>query len=1106
MPYAELVSTSNFSFLRGGSHPGELVHQAAARGLSGIGLTDRNSFAGVVRGHIAAREVWAVDPMFRYLVGVRLVFSDKTPDIIAYPTDRAAYGRLCHLLTAGNRRAVKGECILRFEDLLTHSDGSLFIIFGDNAPFSADEFVARKLMAAAPGRVWLGISCRLHGNDRARLNQMASVSDRIGVPMIATNDVLYHHYGRRPLQDVLTCIRLHLTIREGGRRLEANAERYIKSEEQMRSATMFGEHLDAVAETERFISMIHFSLDELRYNYPEETIGNGETAQETLERLAMVGAQRRYPDGIPDRVMQGLRHELQLIGQMKYAAYFLTVHDLVRYAREERGILCQGRGSAANSVVCFCLGVTEVDPMLVDLLFERFVSTERDEPPDIDVDFEHERREEVMQYLYEKYGRHRCSLTATVTTYRSKGAIREVCKVFGFSTDTIEALNGLKWGWGDDGLDPGSIKTAGLDPNDATMLQVLTIVECLVGFPRHLGQHVGGFVITRDRLDHLIPVMNAAMEGRTTVEWDKDDLDALGILKVDVLALGMLSCIRRAFQLMHMHYGQDLTLSTVPAEDPRTYAMIQRADTIGVFQIESRAQMSMLPRLKPAKFYDLIIEVAIVRPGPIQGGMVHPYLKRRLGIEPVSYPSEELEAVLKKTYGVPLFQEQAMKIAIVGAGFSPGEADKLRRSMATFKRTGGVGVFRDKFIGGMLAKGYQREFAEACFKQIEGFGSYGFPESHAASFALLVYVSCWLKAHYPDAFACALLNSQPMGFYAPSQIVRDAQEHGIEVRDVDINHSDLESVLEAGQRDPDRIWRQHRDMGDDIRSDRAIRLGLNFIKGVSHDEANIIIARRGRGYDSVRDLWLRTGLSPSTLTKLAEADAFQSLGMKRRDALWAVTGLKGSDGAETLPLFVAAGRPGRRDEEIDSGLPPMPPGEEVIHDYRSLSLSLKAHPVSFLRDTLNAKGIVPAGQLRDIPAGRVISTAGVVLVRQRPGTASGVVFASLEDETGLANIIIWPKVFEQFRRVVLGSRMMSVRGQVQKEGLVVHVIAKEVFDMTPTLVSIAGGYDLGDAAIANADEGKIGARGSARGSSKTQDIEAERESMRRALPSGRNFH
>jgi len=1102
MPYVETVTASNFTFLDGASHPGELVLQAAALGLAGISICDRNSFAGVVRGHLAARDVWAVDPSFRYLVGVRLVFADGTPDIVAYPTDRAAYGRLSQLLTTGNRRAPKGECHIRFDDLERFADGQLFIFMAAMGKATDEEKLAR-LAAMSPQRVWLAAGCQFKGQDRANLNRARQLADRHGVPMLATNDVLFHHYDRKILQDVLTCIRLHKTLETAGRRLQQNGERYIKHDSQMRQ--LFEDHPEALAETERFASLIHFSLDELKYNYPDETIGNGETAQQTLERLSWQGAARRYPDGVPDRVKQGLEHELQLIEQMRYAAYFLTVHDLVRFAREERGILCQGRGSAANSVVCFCLGVTEVDPMLVDLLFERFVSTERDEPPDIDVDFEHERREEVMQYLYAKYGRHRCALTATVTTYRAKGAIREVAKVFGLSADVIARLNGMNWGWNDTGVTPERLRQNGFDPDDVTLVQVMQVVSVLMGFPRHLGQHVGGFVITRDRLDTIVPIMNAAMADRTTIEWDKDDIDALGILKVDVLALGMLSCIRRAFELMHIHYGTDLTLATVPSEDPRTYAMIQRADTIGVFQIESRAQMSMLPRLKPAKFYDLIIEVAIVRPGPIQGGMVHPYLKRRLGLEPVSYPSPELEAVLKKTYGVPLFQEQAMKIAIVGAGFSPGAADQLRRSIATFKRTGGVGKFKTDFIDGMLKNGYQRDFAEACFKQIEGFGSYGFPESHAASFALLVYVSCWLKCHYPDAFACALLNSQPMGFYAPSQIVRDAEEHGIEVRNVDINRSDLVSVLEPGTAGKDRVWRQHADMRGDIRSTNAIRLGLGFVHGLKDDEANLIVARRGRGYDSVRDLWLRTGLPQATLEKLADADAFGSLGLDRRVARWAVGGLRGGDGAENLPLFVVAGRPDQH-PEIDADLPPMPPGEQIIYDYRTLSLSLKGHPLSFLRRTLTARRIVPADALRDISAGRIVTVAGLVLVRQRPGTASGVIFASLEDESGLANIIIWPKVFEANRAVVLGSRMMAVRGEVQKEGLVIHVIARQVYDMTPLLLELSNGADIGESMIANADEGKTGPHGSARGSDKHHDLEAERKSIRDALPSGRNFH
>lgn len=1110
MAYAELIAASNFSFLRGASHPGELVHQAAALGLSGLGIADRNSFAGVVRGHIAARELKKSHPDFRYVVGVRLVFSDGTPDIVAYPTDRPAYGRLCTLLTMGNRRADKGDCILRLPDLLRYAEGQLLVVIptlkrleADNRPQIDGEDALVQLSRAATGRVWLATRYAFQGKDRRNLNMLSVIADRYGVRLFATNDVLYHHRVRQPLHDVVTCIREHVTLDNAGFLLEPNAERVIKPPFEMER--LFAEHIGALAETRRFLSMIAFSLDDLRYNYPDETIGNGESAQETLERLALEGAARRYPTGVPERVLTGLRHELDLIGQMRYAPYFLTVHDIVRFAREERGILCQGRGSAANSVVCFCLGVTEVDPMLVDLLFERFVSTERDEPPDIDVDFEHERREEVMQYLYEKYGRHRCAITATVQTYRSKGAIREVCKVFGLSVDTVQMLNGLKWGYHDDGQEAQALRNAGLDPSEPTIAFALECAKALMGFPRHLGQHVGGFVITKDRLETIVPIANAAMEGRTMVEWDKDDLDALGILKVDVLALGMLSCIRRAFELLHVHYDLDLTLATTPAEDPRTYAMIQRADTIGVFQIESRAQMSMLPRLKPAKFYDLVIEVAIVRPGPIQGGMVHPYLKRRLGLEPVSYPSKELEAVLKKTYGVPLFQEQAMKIAIVGAGFTPSEADRLRRSMATFKRTGGVGVFRDKFIGGMLDRGYTQEFAESCFKQIEGFGSYGFPESHAASFAHLVYVSCWLKCHYPDAFACALLNSQPMGFYAPAQIVRDVQEHGVEVLPVDVNLSDLESVLVPGREAGDSVWRPHADMVEDIWSKRAIRLGLNFVKGLSDTDIGIITARRGGGYDSVRDLWLRTGLPVASLEKLANADAFNSLGLSRRDALWAVRGLETTAGAEKLPLFAAAER-----EEIipdePSGLPTMAPGEAVIHDYRALELSLKAHPVSFLRRTLDARRILPADALRDVPVGRIVTVAGIVLVRQRPGTASGVIFASLEDETGLANVVIWPKVFEANRRIVLSSRLMGVRGHVQREGLVVHLIAREIFDLSHLLLELSAGTDMGDGIIANADEGKTGPKGSARGEEKASTVAAEIAAIHSVLPGGRNFH
>ncbi|HTJ57863.1 MAG TPA: error-prone DNA polymerase [Devosiaceae bacterium] len=1128
--YAELMATSNFSFLRSGSDPEELVAAAVANGLSGLGLCDRNSFAGVVRGLTALRQLRedpAIGPAteaFRYVVGVRLVFADGTPDIIAYPTDRAAYGRLCQLLTIGNtrevngKRAEKGVCTLHFSDLQPFAEGQLFILHADETDWDKSRKTLFDLKRLAGDRLWVAANCVFKGDDRARLNRLKALAAEAGVPMVAVNDVLYHIPERRILQDVVTCIREHMTIFEAGRRLEQNAERHFKPPQEM--ARLFREHPEALAETQKILARIHFTLDQLAYSYPEETVGNGETAQETLERLTWEGAEKRFPKGVPEQVRAGLWKELCLIAYKHYAAYFLTVHDIVRQARDELHILCQGRGSAANSMVCFCLGVTEVNPVTGNLVFGRFLSTERDEPPDIDVDFEHERREEVIQYLYTKYGRHRAGLTATVVCYRSKGAIREVAKVFGISADMVDSLNELSWSWYSKDLKPERVQELGLDPNDPLLSKVLTIAADLMGFPRHLSQHVGGFVLTRDRLDTYVPIANAAMEDRTTVEWDKDDLDALKILKVDVLALGMLSCIRRAFDLMHQHYKQDLTLAGVlkeEAEDkdlpeplrrsPAVYRMTHRADTIGVFQIESRAQMSMLPRLKPKEFYDFVIEVAIVRPGPIQGGMVHPYLKRRLGLEPVDYPSEALRGVMERTLGIPLFQEQAMQIAVVGAGFPPGKADKLRRAMATFRRNGTIGTLKDDFINGMLANNYSRDFAERCFKQIEGFGDYGFPESHAASFALLVYVSCWLKCHYPDVFATALLNSQPMGFYAPAQIVRDAIEHGVEVRAVDVNLSDLESVLEPGFPAALSVHERHKEMRPDIRSTRAIRLGLGFVKGLADNDANIIIARRGKGYASVRDLWLRTGLPPVALEKIAAADGFGSIGLSRRQALWAVKGLMGSDGAETLPLFASAGRPTGRLDRAET-LPEMGPGEAVVHDYKTLTFSLKAHPVSFLRESLTRRGIVSTEKLINARPGAIIETAGLVLVRQRPGTANNVIFATLEDETGVANIIVWDRVFQANRRAVLGSRLLAVRGQLQKEGLVVHLVAQKFTDLTPDLLALANGHDLGDAVLARADEGRTGPPPpfDRREESERLRREAMDRQARAALPAGRNFH
>ena len=1107
--YAELMVTSNFSFLRSGSHPEELVSAAIGLGLDGIGICDRNSFAGVVRGFVAWRDLAERAPKhFRYVVGVRLSFADGTPDIVAYPSDRDAYGLLCQLLTRGNRTGEKGDCRLHWADLEDFSAGQLLILCCDEKHLDHSGEVLARLAKLAPGRVWLAAAATYRGNDRARLNRLADMAARARVPMIAVNDVLYHEPARRIVQDVVTCIREHLTLETAGRRLQQNAERHLKSPAQMQ--LLFAEHADALKQTQVLLDRIGFSLDQLRYNYPTETIGNGETAQETLERLTWEGAGTRYPRGIPDAIKQSLWSELCLIAYKRYASYFLTVHDIVRYARHERKILCQGRGSAANSAVCYCLEITEVDPAKAKLVFGRFLSTERDEPPDIDVDFEHERREEVMQYVYAKYGGKRTGLTANVISYRSKSAIRETAKVFGLSGDTIAALNQMHWGWGST-IDQNGAAELGFDPDDATLTQLFDVVSALKSFPRHLSQHVGGFVITRDSLESLVPISKSAMESRMIIEWNKDDIDALGILKVDILALGMLTCLRRCFELLHQHYGRDVTLAELMAEEgqpevrQRVYAMTHRADTVGVFQIESRAQMSMLPRLKPREFYDLVIEVAIVRPGPIQGGMVHPYLKRRLTGETVDYVKPELEEVLKRTLGVPLFQEQAMQIAVVGAGFTPGEADQLRRAMATWRRNGKIELFRDKFIAGMLGNGYPKEFAERCFKQIEGFGEYGFPESHAASFALLVYASCWFKCHYPDVFACALLNSQPMGFYAPAQIVRDASEHGVAIVPVDINHSDLWTVLEPSAPARDRLWRRHAEMRDDILSDKAIRLGFSRIVGFKEDYAGLIMARRGSGYDSVRDLWLRTGLPISALQRLAEADAFGSIGLSRRDALWAVKGLMGTDGAETLPLFSIAARPFGRREEPDADLPPMPPGEAVVHDYKTLALSLKGHPVGFLRQMLDRRGVLPAEKLVTAAVGRIYETAGLVLVRQRPGTATGVVFSTLEDETGIANIIIWPRVFETHRRVILGSRLMGVRGELQREGLMVHLIARDFTDYTPQLLAIADGHDLGDAMLARADEARKGTEDPRQAGQKRRREMAQRQA-RAALPGGRNFH
>jgi len=1129
--FTELVTTSNFSFLYSGSHPEELVLGAMHLGLNGLGLCDRNSFAGVVRGFVVARDNHEAFPAFRYLVGVRLCFADGTPDIVAYPSNRVAYGRLCKLLTIANQNGEKGKPLLQLSDLLasggplvsdeyqgpTENFGldQLFILIPDERNWALSETVLAALTQHFPGNVWVAGTARYLGRDRARLARIAELGRRCGAPMLASNDVLYHHPDRSIVQDVVTCIREHLTLETAGRRLHANAERHLKSRQEM--GRLFREHPDAIAETQRLMGRIDFGLDQLKYNYPEETTGTGETAQKTLERLTWLGAARRFPFGVPDSIKRTIWTELCLIGYKGYAAYFLTVHDIVEHARHTLKILCQGRGSAANSTVCFCLEITEVNPETSTLVFGRFISTERDEPPDIDVDFEHERREEIMQYIYKKYGGKRTGLTANVISYRSKSAIRETAKVFGVSGDTVAALNQMHWGWGTQ-LDLADLGAMGLSPDDPTLAQMFEVIKVLRGFPRHLSQHVGGFVITRDSLESLVPISKTAMESRTIIEWNKDDIDALAILKVDILALGMLTCLRRAFALMEQHYGQQVKLINLLDEerDPdqtkkaRVYAMIQRADTLGVFQIESRAQMSMLPRLKPEKFYDLIIEVAIVRPGPIQGNMVHPYLRRRQGLEEAVYHDDALRGVLERTLGVPLFQEQAMQIAVVGAGFSPGKADSLRRAMAAWRRTGRIAQFGEEFLAGMQANGYPLEFAQNCFAQIQGFAEYGFPESHAASFALLVYTSCWLKCHYPDVFACALLNSQPMGFYAPSQIIRDAIEHGVEVRAVDINASQVEHSLEAIDRQNprhagDHVWSQHADMAHDIWSDKPLRLGFSAVIGLAKAAQEQIVARRGDGYDSIRDLWQRTQLPVAALEKLARADAFAGLGLSRREALWVVKGLIGTHGADMLPLFEAAGAAVAVEADTEAGLPKMMPGEEVIHDYSTLSFSLKGHPLQFIRPILDARRMTRSSALLTAKAGSRVEVAGLVLVRQRPGTASGVIFATLEDETGIANIVIWPHVFEKNRKIILGARMLAVRGQLQREGLVVHIIAEQLSDMTPHLLDLSNGLDIGERVLARGDEGKSGPH-PGRDRQAMLAIEAARRQAYAALPGGRNFH
>ncbi len=1030
MTAAELQITSNYSFLRGASHIEELFAQAAHYGYDALAITDRNSLAGIARAHQRATET-----NIRLITGCRLDLACGT-SLLVYPTDRPAYARLCRLLTSGKARAGKGACTLHWNDVFEHQEGLIAILLPDQPSPSLSQTL-QALRANFADRAYLALTLRRRPGDAARLAGLAELARAERIPPIVTHDVLFHTPERRRLQDVMTCIREGCTIDEAGFRRERYADRHLLRPEEI--ARRYRAFPEALARRGEIADRCRFSLTELRYQYPAEETIPGLTAQQALVRRTEEGLASRYPGGTPPRVAAQIRRELDLIEQLNYAPYFLTVHSIVRHARS-RDILCQGRGSAANSAVCYALGITSIDPARSNLLFERFISAERREPPDIDVDFEHERREEVIQWILDTYGRDRAALCATVIRYRARGAIREVGKALGLPEDVTASLAGQVWGWSDEGVGEDEAGRLNLNLADPRLKLAIDLASELIGFPRHLSQHPGGFVLTQDRLDDLVPIEPAAMENRQVIEWDKDDIDTLRFMKVDVLGLGMLGCMRRAFDLLREHRNLDLDLAKIPPEDPATYAMIRRADTLGVFQIESRAQMAMLPRMKPRTFYDLVIEVAIVRPGPIQGDMVHPYLRRRDGLEPVEYPTDALREVLEPTLGVPLFQEQAMKIAIVCAGFTPGEADQLRRSMATFKVTGGVSHFRDKLIAGMVRNGYDPAFAERTFRQIEGFGSYGFPESHAASFALIAYASAWMKCHHPDVFACALLNAQPMGFYAPAQIVRDARLHHVPIHPVSINHSQWDCTIEgqggSASLDPP--------LGPE--GPRPLRLGLRMVKGLGEKQAATLLSHRYMPYASVQDLHNRTNLPPSALERLAEADAFTCLGLSRRDALWQVRALPQSD----LPLFAHH----ETIAEPTTTLTPMTLGREVVEDYRSTGLSLRRHPVAFLRQELDAQNIIPTEQLTTLRDGKRLTVAGIVLVRQKPGSAKGVLFMTIEDETGHANLVIWPNLFDRQRRLIFSASMIACRGKLQRAGEVIHVVADELTDLSSLLRSV----------------------------------------------------
>jgi error-prone DNA polymerase len=1066
MGYAELQVTSNFSFMLGGSHPEELAERAAQLGYTKIAITDRNSVAGVVRAHIAAKAKG-----ISIIPACRLDLLDG-PSLLAYPTDVQAWGRLCALLTLGNLRTEKGKCDLCRQDVYAHRQGILFIIVPPatlNRRFDfEDDFKAAvaEYRTVFGDTLYIAASRIYSGHDSKRLYRLSM----LGIPMVATNDVHYHEPERRELQDVQTCVREKYTIDTAGYKLLANAERYLKPIEEIER--LFRDYPDAVTRTVEIANACTFSLDTLKYLEPEWQSPDGRTADEHLRAYTMAGARKFFGDNIQDKTLKQINEELDFFARRKLAPYFLRVYAYTQKA-EELGILHQGRGSAANCTVCFCLGITPVNPEKSNLLFSRFMSDARDEWPDVDVDFEHERREEIIQWVYETYGRDHAAIVATVTQERHKGAMRDVGKAMGLSEDTIKRLGGTIWSFSEEGFDRERIIGQGLNPDDPHLQKVLQLTEQLLGFPRQLGQHTGGFVITGCKLSDICPVMNARMENRTQLEWNKDDLEALGILKVDILALGMLTCIRKAFDMIENHYGEKYTLENVPQDIQGVYQMITKADTIGVFQIESRAQMSMLPRMKPKEFYDLVIEVAIVRPGPIQGDMVHPYLRRREGTEPIEYQSKELKEILSRTKGVPLFQEQAMEIAIVAAGFTPAEADQLRRSMATFKAKGLVSAFRQKLVDGMKANGYEEDFALRIFKQLEGFGSYGFPESHAASFAHLVYISSWLKWKYPDVFAAALLNSQPMGFYQPAEIVDDARAHGVVVRPIDVNHSYWDHTLE--EKDGQYY---------------ALRLGFRLVKGLREDDMALLVSQRGQGYTSIQQL-SDAGIPQTAIENLTDADAFGSLNLNRREALWEVPALNDK------PIGLFKGQASASAHEDQLQLPLMTAGEHVVQDIASTSLSLKAHPVSFVRYELSQLGAVPTVHLKQLKNGDPVKVAGMITVRQRPGTAKGILFVTIKDETGFCNLVVWANFFDEYRKEIIQSRLLMVDGQVQVAGEVIHVVVKKCYNMNKLLakLTVPAQPDLFQLPLPLDDEASVSPPEQQKGAQKKE-----------VFYKGRNFH